>query len=361
MTLRIGIVGCGNIANNHYEAYASLPNAEVVAVCDVDGARAASFAAERSIASSVDSVAALLELGVDAISVCTPHPTHEAVVVEAARKGVHVLCEKPIAISADSARRMNDAAEAAGIRLGVIFQRRFWPAAQRLRAAIDDGRIGAPMLGSCSIMMHRDAAYYGSASWRGTWETDGGGVLMTQGIHYIDLLQWYMGDVVEVSAMFDTLVFGDHIEVEDVVVATLRFASGALASVHATTAADPSLGARVAVTGLSGVTASVTEFPEGAEGVNDVWAVPGETSHVDVYATEVGVNVPLDGINASLVPFHTLQIQDFVASVLSGTEPAVSGYEALKSLEIISAIYESSRTGQPVVPDYSRDRAESVA
>lgn len=352
--LRVGIVGCGNIANNHYEAYESLDTATVVAVCDVDAARATLFATERGIPAAVDSVAALLDLGVDVISVCTPHPTHEAVVVEAAARGVNVLCEKPIAISAESAKRMTDAAAEAGVKLGVIFQRRFWPAAQRIRNAIDDGRIGTPILGSCSILLHRDVAYYSSAAWRGTWETDGGGALMTQGIHYVDILQWYMGDVVEVTAHYNTLVFQEHIEVEDVVVATLRFASGAVATIHATTAASPSLGARVAVTGSTGATVSLTEFPEGAEGVNDLWSVPGEETHVDVYAEGVGRNIPLDAINAALVPFHTLQIQDFINAVNSDTEPAVSGFEALKSLEIIAAIYKSSETGLPVVPDYSQ-------
>lgn len=351
--LRVGIAGCGNIADNHFQAYNSLGGVEVVGVCDVDLGRAELFAAERSILHAVGSVADLLDLDIDTISVCTPHPTHEQVVVEAAQRGVHILCEKPIAISSDSARRMTAAAKEAGVKLGVLFQRRFWPAARKLRDAIDDGRIGQPILGSCSILLHRDSAYYGSAAWRGTWETDGGGVLMTQGIHYIDLLQWYMGDVVEASAQIRTLVFKDEIEVEDVAVATLSFASGAVATVTATTGADPSIGARVHIIGSGGASASVSEFPEGAEGVCDLWAVPGEADHVDLFDKGLGTNIPIAQINAELMPFHRLQVADFVAAVLNDTEPAVTGEEALKSLEIIAAIYESARLGRPVQPHYS--------
>lgn len=345
--LRVGIAGCGNIADNHYQAYKSTDHVDVVGVCDIDPARATAFASQRNIPNGVHSVEELLELGLDIISVCTPHPTHEDVVLKAAAAGVHVLCEKPISISAESARGMIKAAEEAGVKLGVLFQRRFWPAAARIREAIDDGRIGEPVLGDCSMILHRDQAYYDSADWRGTWTTDGGGVLMTQGIHYIDLLQWYMGEVVEVSARMRTCFF-ERIEVEDVAVATLTFNSGGLATVHATTGANPSLGARVRVTGATGASASVAEFPEGAAGVNDLWAVPGEAGHQDVLAAGLGRNIPIEQINAELMPFHRLQVQDFISAVRNGTAPAVTGQEALKSLEIIAAIYDSARLGRPL-------------
>ncbi|MDD0856810.1 Gfo/Idh/MocA family oxidoreductase [Arthrobacter alpinus] len=191
--LRVGIVGCGNISRNHIEAFSAIDNTEVVAVCDVDLARAQSTAKAWNIGTAVDSVAALLALGLDIVSVCTPHPTHETVVVEAAAAGVHVLCEKPISVDVASAERMVAACEAAGVKFGVLFQRRFWPAARQLRDAIDDGTLGVPILGQVSVLLHREAEYYSADAWRGTWETDGGGVLMTQAIHYIDLLQWYMG------------------------------------------------------------------------------------------------------------------------------------------------------------------------
>lgn len=197
-TLRIGIAGGGAIFRNHLEAYRALadegpagppPAVEVVALCDIDVERAALVAAAHGIEHAFGSVTEMLAWrgadgrGIDVISVCTPHPTHEAVVVEAAAAGVHVLCEKPIAIDLAAAERMVAACREGGVRFGVLFQRRFWPAAQRIRTAIDDGTLGTPILGHCSVLLHREPEYYSATAWRGTWASDGGGVLMTQGIH----------------------------------------------------------------------------------------------------------------------------------------------------------------------------------
>ncbi|WP_415853312.1 Gfo/Idh/MocA family protein [Sinomonas sp. G460-2] len=358
-SLRVGIVGCGNIADNHYQSYSELPGVQVVGVCDVDLARAERFAAERGIAHAVQSVSELIAVGVDAISVCTPHPTHEMVVTEAATAGVHILCEKPVAIDLASAERMVQAAERNGVTLGVVFQRRYWPGAQALRAAIDDGRLGRPMLGHCQVLVHRGADYYDTAAWRGTWAADGGGVLMTQAIHNIDLLQWFMGEPVEVSAKAGTFVLGGSIEVEDTAAALITFASGAVATLTATVAASPSLGSRIVVTGSNGATVNVTEYPEGADAVNDLWAVRGEERTIDVFADGIQEDIPVADINARLVPLHKLQVADFVEAVREGRAPGVSGREAMKSLQIILAIYESARTGLPVrIKGGTGERAE---
>lgn len=341
--MRVGVVGCGNIAANHVVAFRGA-GVEVVACADVDAARAAGFAARHGIPAAVASVDALLDLGVDAVSVCTPHPTHEAVVTAAAARGVHVLCEKPIAIELPAAAGMIAACDAAGVTFGVLFQRRFWPAAQRIRAAIDDGTLGTPFLGHAAVLLHRDSSYYTADPWRGTWATDGGGVLTTQGVHYIDLLQWFMGECVEVSAAHRTVTH--PIEVEDTAVATLRFASGGLATVSASTALTPGLGTRVLVSGPGG-TAGVAEYPEGTEGVNDVWAVPGAEAVRSPFGAGLRPDIPLSAINASLAPFHTLQIADFVAAVRTGRAPAVTGRDAATSLAILTALYASARSGRP--------------
>ncbi|MFK0009520.1 Gfo/Idh/MocA family protein [Paenarthrobacter sp. NPDC090520] len=346
--IRVGIVGCGNIADNHFKSYSDIPGVQVVGVVDVDLARAESFAAERAIAHAVDSLGALIGLGVDAISVCTPHPTHEAVVTEAAQAGVHILCEKPIATDLDAAERMVEAAESAGVIFGVVYQRRYWPGAQALRTAIDDGRLGRPMLGHCHVLLHRGLDYYNSASWRGTWAADGGGVLMTQAIHYIDLLQWYMGEPVEVSAKAGTFVYTETIEVEDTAAALITFASGAVATLAATVTASPSLGGRITITGDNGATVNVTEYPEGADAVNDLWAIRGEERTIDLFPNGVQDDIPVADINARLAPLHKLQVEDFVGAIREGRAPSVSGREAMKSLQIITAIYESARTGLPV-------------
>ncbi|MDQ0851330.1 UDP-N-acetyl-2-amino-2-deoxyglucuronate dehydrogenase [Arthrobacter sp. B3I9] len=345
---RVGIVGCGNISDNHFQSYSSLADVEVIGVCDVDLARAREFASDRGIAHAVGSVQELIALGIDALSVCTPHPTHEAVVTKAAEAGVHVLCEKPIATDVASAERMVQAAEHNDVTLGVVFQRRFWPGAQALRAAIDDGRLGQPMLGHCQVLLHRGTDYYDASEWRGTWAADGGGVLMTQAIHNIDLLQWFMGDPVEVSAKAGAFVLGDSIEVEDTAAALITFASGAIATLAATVAASPNLGTRIIVTGSNGATVNVTEYPEGSDAVNDLWAVPGEECAAAVFADGLSGDIPVAEVNARLLPLHKLQVADFVDAVRTRRAPAVSGQEAMKSLQIVAAIYESARTGLPV-------------
>jgi UDP-N-acetyl-2-amino-2-deoxyglucuronate dehydrogenase len=343
-TLRVGIVGCGNIAGNHVAAFRSVAGVEVVACCDVDAGRAAAFADRHAVPASTTDVDALLDLGPDVVSVCTPHPTHEAVVTAAAARRAHVLCEKPIAVDLAAAGRMIAACDAARVTFGVLFQRRFWPAAQRIRTAIDDGTLGTPFLGHAAVLLQRATSYYTADAWRGTWATDGGGVLTTQGVHYVDLLQWFMGECVEVAAVHTTVKH--PIEVEDTAVATLRFASGGLATISATTALPRALGTRVLVSGPGG-TAGLAEYPEGTEGRNDVWTVPGAEAACSPFGGGLGADLPLSEINAALTPFHTLQIAEFVDAVRAGREPAVTGREATKSLAVLTALYASARSGRP--------------
>lgn len=346
--LRFGIVGCGKIAANHARAFAAVPGVEVVGCCDPDLARAQAFAAEHGIALAATDLATLIAAGLDAVTVCTPHPVHEEVVLEAAAAGLHVLCEKPIAVTLAAADRMIAATQAAGVTFGVLFQRRFWPAAQRIRAAIDDGSLGAPVLGEVSVLLNRPTSYYSSDAWRGRWDTDGGGVLMTQAIHQIDFLTWFLGTPTQVSGFIRTHFFGDHIEVEDSVSASVAFESGATATITATTGANENLGNRVTIVGASGAVASVIEFPEGQPGVNEIWTVPGQVAYQQVYDTDTLANVDLATIHAGLVDYHTLQIQDFADAVLTGRAPAVTGQDARTSLAVVEAIYTSSRTGTVV-------------
>lgn len=348
--LRFGIIGCGKIANNHVKALSSLPGVTVTAVADVDLQRAQAFAETHGVPAAYDDVDAMLGSGIDAVTVCTPHPAHEANVLAAAARGLDVLCEKPIAVDLAEADRMIEAADAAGVKFGVLFQRRLWPASQRIRAALDDRRLGAPITGSCTVRFRRDAEYF-SDPWRGRWDTEGGGVVINQAIHHIDLLQWFMGPAKRVFGRIATLAHGDFIEVEDTAVATIEFVSGALATVHVSTTFDPGLGAQVLVSDASGSTASVLEFPEGS-GSLDIWSLPGEESYAEsltaAHREGQPFDIPLGDIHAKLVEYHGLQIADFVEAIRADRQPLVTGREARKSLEIISAIYESSRTGAPV-------------
>lgn len=345
--LRVGIIGCGAIAINHLDAYSRLNDA-IVAICmDTDPQRAKTFAREHGIPAWTTNTDELLS-AVDAVSVCTPHPTHEALVLQAARAGVDVLCEKPLAIDLQSAERMVSACSEAGIKFGAVFQRRFWPAAQRIRAALNENALGSPILARVEVLLHRDASYYTATPWRGKWASDGGGVVMTQAIHYVDLLQWYLGDVEWVMAAGDTYKHGEYIEVEDTLAATLRFTSGAIAQFTASTALTPALGQRISVTGSNGATVSLLEYPEGTVSVNDVWTTPGEKSFA--YPADVLDDVALPEINASLAPFHAMQIADFVRAVRRGIDPAVTGVDALRSLRTMAAMYASMHSGLPERP-----------
>ncbi|MCB5291773.1 Gfo/Idh/MocA family protein [Arthrobacter sp. SO3] len=360
--LRIGIAGCGAISRNHVEAFRALDDVVIVGVCDIDLQRAQETAKAWGIPAAVTTVQELLGLDLDIISVCTPHPTHEDVVLQAATAGVHVLCEKPISTELASAERMVKACDDAGVTLGVLFQRRFWPAAQRIRAAIDDGTLGRSIMGQCSVMLHREPEYFSRDAWRGTWASDGGGVLMTQAIHYIDLLQWFMGEVAEVYGKINTYKHGANIEVEDSATAVITFTSGAMATLEASTAVSPSLGVQIRVTGETGASASLTEFPEGSDGRVDLWAVSGSISTEPAHPQDIDPNVSLTTINGQLIPHHTAQVRDFVHSLRNGREPAVTGQDATKALRILLAVYESSRTGHPVrfapLPESTRLPAE---
>jgi predicted dehydrogenase len=340
--VRTGLIGCGKIAQTHALALDELAESAWVACCDVDEGRARAMAAKYGVPRVFGDAGAMLGSGtVDAVLVCTPHPAHAPVVVAAAEAGVHVLCEKPISDKLFEADRMVAASERAGITFSVIFQRRWWPSAQRIRRAIDEDKLGQLTLGECVSKLWRSADYFASDPWRGRWATEGGGVLMNQAVHAIDQFQWFMGPAVEVVGRYATLRHGSSIDVEDTAVATVVFASGALGTILGATTIDPGFGFRVTVHGATGATASVWENPEGTQGVNDVWTVPGEESLRAEWARE-------DAGQPGFPGFHKLQIQDFLQAVRDDRPPAVTGAEAVKSLEIIQAIYESSRTGQPV-------------
>jgi predicted dehydrogenase len=344
--MRTGIAGCGKIAGNHVAALRGIPGVQVTAVADVDLDRARTFAAEHHIPHAYGDLDDMLAAGLDAVTLCTPHGAHEAGVLAAARHRTHVLCEKPVALRVEQAERMVAATTAAGVRFGVLFQRRFWPAAVRLRAAIDTGRLGPPIAGGVLARLNRDADYY-AEPWRGRQATEGGGVLMTQVIHHIDLLQWFMGPARRVTGRCDTLVHRGIIEVEDTAAAIVEFASGGIATIQAGTTFRPGLGVQVWVSDAAGRTAGVCEFPEGIA-FTDVSTVGGDRILTTGPATASMGDLPLAAVHEHLAPYHRTQIEDFVAALGEDREPAVTGLDAVRSLEIVEAIYLSSRTGAAV-------------
>ncbi|MCA8992583.1 MAG: Gfo/Idh/MocA family oxidoreductase [Planctomycetaceae bacterium] len=352
--VRTAIVGCGKVGHLHARALQELGESEFVGACDAQLARAQSFGDTYGVA-AFDSLEELIsKSGCEAIMVCTPHPLHEEPTVAAAKAGVHVLIEKPMASSLDSCDRMLQAADDGGIKLGVVSQRRLFEPVQRMRQAIDDGKIGRPVLGVFQMYSWRDEAYYASDPWRGKWATEGGGVLVNQSPHQLDLLQWFMGDIEEVSGYWGNLNH-PYIEVEDTAVALIRFRSGGLGSIITSLSQKPGIYTKVHIHGSNGCSVGVqtdfgATFVAGMSGIsepplNDVWNVPGE-EHLLAEFEQQDRN-HFGSIDATSY-YHKLQIQDFLQAVLEDRPPLVTGREGRIVVEMFTAIYQSQQERRPV-------------
>jgi predicted dehydrogenase len=345
-SLGFAIVGCGVIAPFHARAIAELPGASLVTVVDKVAEAAARRGAEFGVDHTTDLDAALARPDVDVVCVCVPSGEHADIGVRAARAGKHVVVEKPIDITLEAADRLIDACREAGVKLTVISQHRYDPGVRRVRELIDSGRLGRLVLGDAIIKWYRTQQYYDSGDWRGTWALDGGGCLMNQGVHYVDLLQWMMGPVESVFARTETAAH--EIEVEDVAVAVLRFASGAVGVLQASTAVYPGLPERLEVSGTGGTV--IVEA--GRLTVCELKDEKGETS---AYGTKLkDGRGPADGETGSADPSaishygHREQLAELMAAIAGGGETMLNGEEGRRPLEVILAVYESARAGHEV-------------
>ena len=333
---RFGILGTGMVAAYHRQAIVQNgpSGAELVCVGHYDPARFAQLEAQFGVPCR-DEEAMLADPDVDAVIICTPSGQHAAQAVAAARAGKHVLVEKPMALSLADADRMIEACDAAGVTLGVVYQRRFDPEFQTVQRAISNGELGKLTLGVLTLPYFRGQAYYDSAAWRGTWSLDGGGVLMNQGIHMVDVLVWFMGDPVDICGRAATL---DHaIEVEDVAAATMRFADGALATIAATTTAQPGFAHRLAVYGTYGGIQIEGErvVERTALGASRPASVPGN-------GREPG-DAGTGGDPRGIAPIgHVRAVADFMEAVRAGRSPAVDGVEGRRSLAAVLGIYRAA-------------------
>ena len=352
--VKTGIVGYGKVAHTHALALSALPDSELVGVCGRRPDKAGAFA-EQYGTRAFGSVRAMVEDGgVEAIVVCTPHPAHAEPAVAAAKCGAHVLVEKPLASSLHDCDAMIDAAEKAGVKLGVISQRRLYEPVQRVKVAIEAGKIGMPILGTVVMLGWRDESYYGSDPWRGSWSGEGGGVLVNQSPHQLDLLQWFMGPIEEVFAYWGNLNH-PYIEVEDTAVALLRFQNGALGSIVVSNSQKPGLYGKIHVHGQNGASVGVQTdggamFIAGMSSVleppvNDLWTVPGEEDRLEEWKAEDTAHFEM--IDAT-EHYHRLQVQDFLRAILDDREPMITGIEGRKTVELFTAIYRSQRDGRPV-------------
>jgi len=338
VTRGFGIVGTGVIAAIHADAIAMLPDARLVAVTDVEAGPAAAFAAARGCSAEPDLAALLARRDVEVVCVCVPSGLHAQIAVQAAKAGKHLVVEKPIDVSLDAADRLIGAAGAAGVVLTVISQHRFDPGLVELKRLLDDGALGRVVLGEAGTKWYRTQGYYDSAAWRGTYAMDGGS-LMNQGVHYVDLLRWCMGPAAEVSAVCSTQAH--QIEVEDTALAVVRFASGAVGTILSSTAAFPGFPQRLEITGTAG-TVTVEDgrivrralAADPASETPESPAAPAAAAAADPAAVDVAS--------------HAAQLADLLGAVDTGREPAVTGESGRAALEIVLAVYESSRTGRPV-------------
>lgn len=336
-----GIIGCGIIGPWHARAIkASHEKAELVAACDILPDKLKQFCDEYGESDLVcysDYHDLIKDPHVDIVCICTPSGLHGEMAIAAANASKHVLCEKPLEIKLDRIDRMIETAEKNKVKLAGIFQRRTYQSSQKVKHAIESGQLGKMVLGDAYLKYYRSQAYYNSAGWRGTWELDGGGALMNQGIHGIDLLLWFMGDVATVYARSKTLA--RNIEVEDTSIAMLQYKNGAMGVIEGTTSVNPGEATTLQLHGKLG-----TIIYE--ESRIKRWAFTtgdddrAEDSPISSDETEAGgVADPKDiGVQG-----HINHVADLIDSIENEHEPIVTGPSGRKAVELILAIYESSK------------------
>jgi UDP-N-acetyl-2-amino-2-deoxyglucuronate dehydrogenase len=354
--LRFALVGCGVIGPTHAEAIRSLPDAELVAVADIVPAQAQKLAEKYGVRAYTDVQEMLARERLDVVNICVPSGLHGEIACQAMRAGKHVIVEKPMEIRLEAIDEMLRVQHEANVKLAVISQHRFDPASLQVRELVEQRVFGRLVLGNVLVPWWRSQAYYDSGSWRGTWAIDGGGVLMNQAIHSIDLLQWLMGPVKSIYAATDTLVH--RMETEDVAVAVLRFTNGALGTIAATTGAYPGVTTRIEIFGDKGSAiieddrlsylhlARDDQEEIGAYGVAPGKAgrtLPGEDTTVDKSGTAA------QNPGALWIRGHALQIADMIHAIRENKTPLVDGYAARRPVEIILGIYESARTHKEVM------------
>ena len=344
-TYGLAVVGCGVIGPRHAEVAEALPNARFVACTDIIPDRAKSLAEAHGGEPEPDLDALLSRDDVDVVSVCVPSGLHAEIGVRVAEAGKHLVVEKPIDISLGAADRLIGAVKKAGVKMTVISQHRFDPGLVELRQLLDEGRLGRLVLGDARTKWYRSQAYYDSGDWRGTWALDGGGALMNQGVHYTDLLRWCMGPVSEVMAL--TATEAHKMETEDVALAVMRFSSGALGTLEASTAVFPGFRERLEISGAEGTV--VVE--DGAIVVRELASERGE---IGLYGSKVASEATSSAPSAASNPAgisndaHASQVSDFLTAIDAGREPLMTGEEARNALELVLAVYESARRGGPV-------------
>lgn len=344
MGIGFGILGCGMISRFHAKAIAEIRGAKIVGCFNHTPERAEKFGEEYNCDAYTNASTLLARKDIDVVTICTPSGAHMELGILAANAGKHVIVEKPLEVTLKRCDALIAACEKNGVRLGTIFPSRFHQSAQLMKRAIDDGRFGIPTMGDAYVKWYRTQQYYDSGAWRGTWKLDGGGALMNQAIHSVDLLLWLMGDVEEVSAFTATRAH-ERIEVEDCVVATLRYKSGALGVIEASTAAYPGSLKRIEIAGNQG--SAVLEEESIIK-----WEF-AKTTKKDIALRDEMLNKTKTGGGAGDPAAighhgHRALFQDFLKGIRDNKPSMIEGSEGRRSVELILAIYESAKKRKPI-------------
>ena len=351
---KLAILGCGKVAHLHAKAILNLPNARLGGVWSRTKQTAADFAKQYNTAAYEHIDELIRSEKIDLAIVCTPHPYHVNPTVEAANAGASVLVEKPLASGLEDCDKMIAACHHAGVKLGVVSQRRWYEPVKRIKDAINSGKIGKPVFGTINMLGWRDKAYYEADAWRGTWHMEGGGVLVNQAPHQLDILLWYMGEIEEVYGQWRNLNH-PYIEVEDTAVAIVKFKNGGIGNIIVSNAQKPGIYGKVHVHGENGASLGVQTdggamFIAGMSSileppVNDIWSVPGEERMLEVWKESDTAH--FNSIDP-MVYYMERQIEDFLLAIENDTDPLVTGEEGRRTVELFTAIYRSTRDNKPV-------------
>ena len=340
-TYGFGIIGCGMIAAFHAKAIKEAGGV-LVGCFDRIPLCAERIAKEYGCVAYDNLNEMLANPEIEIVTIGTPSGAHRDPAVAAAEAGKHIIVEKPLEVTLERCDAIIDAAKKADVVLSTVFPSRFHPSSVELKKAVELGRFGRLTLGDAIVKWYRTQEYYDSGVWRGTWALDGGGALMNQAIHSVDLLSWLMGPVIEVNALTGLLAH-ERIEVEDVAVANLRFKNGALGTLEATTAAWPGYLKRIEIHGSTG-SAVIEE--------EDIVKWDFMESRDEDAQIRASMDGKLSGGGGAADPAaighhaHAKQFKDVMEAIETGRAPAIDGYEGRRSVEIITSVYESAKTGQ---------------
>ena len=341
--MNYGIVGCGIIANIHANALHALApeGACLYAVCDILTDKADAFAEKHGARKIYYDYGELVrDPEIDIVCVCVPSGIHGEVVEAAARAGKAIVCEKPMEIRPERILEVTKAVRECGVKMQCIFQRRLMPAAIAVRKAVREGKLGKICLAKAQLAYYRDQAYYNSAGWRGTWELDGGGSLMNQGVHGVDLITWMMND--EIDTIYGkALTLSREIAVEDTAAAVLSMKSGALCMIESATIAYPGYDTEFTIYGDKGTVCFGDEGVKAWEFIDkeDAPEKPDNMCEA-VGGSKCAYDIGLTG--------HIYLLRDIAGAVKEDREPLIPPEEAYRAVKVITSIYESTKTGAPV-------------